>query len=160
MVDDLARITQRTKSLGLNAAPQQLTAQQRRQVEQAIKSVDVQIYTGTQDRILRRLVVHAVLHEPQAQGDSTLDLDLQLTKVNQDQQISAPANPKPFSELLKVTGALNGGGLSGLLGGGASSGSGSGTAPSGSNVDRYANCVKKAAGDAKKARKCAALLTG
>jgi hypothetical protein len=157
MVDDLARITQRTQSLGLNAAPRQLTAQQRRQVEQAIKSVDVQIYTGTQDRILRRLVVHAVLHEPQSQGDSTLDLNLQLTKVNQDQQISAPANPKPFSELLKVTGALNGGGLSGLLGGGGTS---SGTAPSGSNVDRYANCVKKAAGDAKKARKCAALLSG
>ena len=48
---------------------------------------------------------------PQAKGDSTLDLDLQFTKVNQDQQISAPANPKPFSDLLRVTGALNGGGL-------------------------------------------------
>lgn len=161
VVDDLGRISQRAQSLGATggAQVQQLTAQQKQQLEQAIKSVDVQIYTGAQDRILRRLVVHAVLHDPQSKGDSTLDLDLQFTKVNEDQQISAPANPKPFSELLKVTSALDGGGLSGLLGG-ARSGGGSATAPSGSNVDRYANCVKKAAGDRGKARKCAALLTG
>ena len=160
VVDDLGRISQRAQSLGATggAQVQQLTAEQKQQLEQAIKSVDVQIYTGAQDRILRRLVVHAVVHDPQGKGDSALDLDLQFTKVNQDQQISAPANPKPFSELLKVTGALNGGGLSGLLGGGGSASSAK--VPSGSNVDRYATCVKKAAGDAKKARKCAALLTG
>jgi hypothetical protein len=161
MVDDLGRISRRAQSLGVPGGSQaQLSAQQKQQLEQAIKSVNVQIYTGAQDRILRRLVVHAVLHTPQATGDSTLDLDLQFTQVNQDQQISAPANPKPFSELLKVTGALNGG-VDGLLGlGGANSGSGSVTAPSGANVDRYASCVKKANGDLTKARKCAALLTG
>jgi hypothetical protein len=165
MVDDLGRISQRAQALGATggAQVQQLSAQQKQQLEQAIRSVDVQVYTGAQDRILRRLVVHAVLRAPQAKGDSALDLDLQLTKVNQDQQISAPANPKPFSDLLKVTGALNGsgGGLSGLLGvGGFNSGSASVTIPSGSNVDRYANCVKKASGDRAKSRKCAALLGG
>lgn len=163
MVDDLGRIAQRAQSLGVNAGSQaQLSPQQKQQLEQAIKSVNVQIYTGAQDRILRRLVLHAVVHTPQAKGDSTLDLDLQFTKVNQDQQISAPANPKPFSDLLKVTGALNGGGsLGGLLGvGGINHGSASVTVPSRSNVDRYAKCVKKANGDAGKARKCAALLGG
>ena len=162
MVGDLGRISQRAQALGATggAQVQQLSAQQKQQLEQAIKSVDVQIYTGADDRILRRLVVHAVLHPSQAKGDSTLDLDLQFTKVNQDQQIAAPANPKSFSQLLKVTGALNGGGLGALLGGGASHGSGSAKAPNGANVDRYANCVKKASGDLAKARKCAALLTG
>ena len=163
MVDDLGRISQRAQSLGATggAQVQQLSPQQKQQLERAIKSVNVQIYTGADDRILRRLVMHAVLHPSQAKGDSTLDLDLQFTKVNQDQQISAPANPKPFSELLKVTGALNGGGLSGLLGGAVTGGgSSSSKVPSGSNVDRYASCVKKANGDLAKARKCAALLTG
>jgi hypothetical protein len=165
VVDDLGRISQRAQSLGATggAQVQQLTPQQKRQLEQAIKSVDVQIYTGAQDRILRRLVVHAVVHDPQGKGgDSTLDLDLQFTKVNENQQISAPANPKPFSDLLKATGALNGGGLSGLLGGalGGGGSASSATVPSGSNVDRYANCVKKAHGDLARARKCAALLSG
>jgi hypothetical protein len=163
MVDDLGRISQRAQSLGATggAQVQQLSSQQKQQLEQAIKSVHVQIYTGAQDRILRRLVLHAVLRPSQAKGDSTLDLDLQFTKVNQDQQIAAPANPKPFSQLLKVTGALNGGGLGGLLGaGGLSHGSGSAKAPNGANVDRYAKCVEKADGDRAKARKCAALLTG
>ena len=101
-----------------------------------------------------------MLREPQAKGASTLDLDLRFTSVNGDVQISAPVNPKPFSELLKVTGALNGGaGLGSLLGGGSSAGSGAGAA-SGTNVERYAECVKKASGDQAKARKCAALLTG
>ena len=162
MVDDLARISQRAQSLGVPGATgsqAQLTPQQRRQLEGAIRGVDVQIYTGREDRILRRLVLHAVLRPPGAKGDSTLDLDLRFTKVNQDQQISPPANPKPFSELLKVTGALNGGGLGGLLRGAAGSSSGSG-ASSGANVDRYAKCVEKANGDTAKARKCAALLTG
>jgi hypothetical protein len=158
MVDDLARISQRAQSLGVSGAQvRQLTPQQKQQLEAAIRSVDVQVYTGAQDRILRRLVVHAVVRAPGAKGDSALDLDLQLTKVNQDQQISAPANPKPFSELLKVTGALNGGGLGGLLGGGSAAPS---KLPSGSNVDRYAKCVEKASGDRAQLRKCAALLTG
>jgi hypothetical protein len=164
MVDDLARISQHAQSLGVAGAQRQLTPQQKRQLEAAIKSVDVQIYTGAQDRILRRLVVHGVLRAPGAKADSALDLDLKLTQVNQDQQISAPANPKPFSELLKVTGALQKiGGLSGLSGAHAgipNFGSGSVTAPTGSNVDRYAKCVEKASGDRAKLRKCAALLTG
>ncbi|HEY7295066.1 MAG TPA: hypothetical protein VH916_08485, partial [Dehalococcoidia bacterium] len=104
VVDDLARISQRAQALGgpgTSGGSARLTPQQKQQLEAAIKSVGVQIYTGAQDRILRRLVVHAVLHEPQAQSDSTLDLDLRFTAVNGDQQISAPANPKPFSELLK-----------------------------------------------------------
>lgn len=164
VVDDIGRISQRAQSLGLpgtSGTSAQLTPQQKQQLEQAIKSVAVQIYTGADDRILRRLVVHAVLHEPQAKGDSTLDLDLRFTNVNGDQQVSAPANPKPFSELLKVTGALNGGaGVGGLFGiGGLNFGSGSVTAPSRTNVERYAECVNQASGDRAK-RKCAALLTG
>jgi hypothetical protein len=157
MVDDLQRISQRAKSLGVpgtSGAQTQLTPAQRAELVRAIRSVAIQVYTGAQDRILRRLVLHAVLHDASAKSDSDLDLDLQFTKVGQDQQISAPAHPKSFAELLRVTGALNSGGLGALLSGA------SGAARAGTNVDKYAECVSKANGDTAKARKCAALLTG
>jgi hypothetical protein len=112
VVDDLERISQRVQALGLpgmSGAPARLTPQQRRQLVAAVRSAAVQIYTGAQDRILRRLALHAVVDKPRAKGASTLDLDLRFTRVNADQQISAPAHPRPFSALLKVTGALNGG---------------------------------------------------
>jgi hypothetical protein len=162
MVDDIGRISKRASSLGLpgtSAGQAQLTPQERAQVEQAIRSVDVQVYTGADDRILRRLVLHAVVHDPAAKSNANLDLDLQFTKVGEDQQISAPANPKSFSELLKVTGALNSGTLGALLGSGTSGGA-SGSSSSRTNVDKYAACVAKAKADTAKARKCAALLTG
>jgi hypothetical protein len=104
-------------------------------------------------------VLHAVLHDASAKSDSDLDLDLQFTKVGEDQQITAPAHAKPFAELLKATGALGSGGLGGLLGG--TSGLDPSAAGGGAgNVDKYARCVNKANGDSAKARKCAALLTG
>jgi hypothetical protein len=157
MVDDLQRIAQRARSLGVpgtSGAQTRLTPAQRAQLVQAIRSVAVQVYTGAQDRILRRLVLHAVLHDNSAKADSNLDLDLQFTKVGEDQEITAPAHAKPFNDLLKATGALNGGGLSGLLGGAG------GTSGGGGNVDKYAQCVSRANGDTAKAKKCAALLTG
>jgi hypothetical protein len=156
MVDDLQRISQRAKSLGLpgtSGAQTQLTPAQRAELVRAIRSVAIQVYTGAKDRILRRLVLHAVLHDASAKADSNLDLDLQFTKVGEDQQITAPANAKPFADLLKATGALSSGGLGGLLGG-------TGTSRGGANVDKYAECVSKSHGDTAKAKKCAALLTG
>ena len=157
MVDDLQRISQRASSLGVSGTSggqAQLTPQQRAQLVRAIRSVQVQIYTGAQDRILRRLVLHGVLHDPSAKSDSNLDLDLQFLKVGEDQPISEPAHPKSFAQLLKVTGALSSGGLGGLLSGA------QGASPSRSSLDRYATCVEKANGDQSKAAKCAALLGG
>jgi hypothetical protein len=156
MVDDLARISQRAKSLGVpgtSGTQTQLTPAQRAQLVKAVRSVAIQVYTGAQDRILRRLVLHGVLHDAASKSDSNLDLDLEFAKVGEDQQIEAPAHAKPFADLLKATGALNAGGLSGLLGG-------SGAKGGGSNVDKYAECVSKSNGDTAKAKKCAALLTG
>jgi hypothetical protein len=157
MVDDLARISQRARTLGVpgTSSPQtQLTPAQRAELVKAIRSVAIQVYTGAQDKILRRLVLHAVLHDAAAKADSALDLDLQFTKVGEDQDIAAPAHAKPFADLLKATGALSSGGLGGLLGGAGTAGGGS------SNVDKYAECVSKSHGDTAKAKKCAALLTG
>ena len=115
----------------------------------------MEIHTGAEDRILRRIVVTLSLTAPEGRRRRrTVDVrfDLQLQEVNEDQTIEAPDDAKSFEELLTQ---LEGFGLGdlGALGGGAGGG---GEQP---NVDEYADCVAQAAGDNEKVRKCADLLT-
>ena len=80
----------------------------------AIKSVDVAVYTGADDQILRRLTVSAA-QDTASKVDAALLLDITFTKVG-GQQIETPANARPFTELLQ---ALDAAGLADLgLGGG------------------------------------------
>jgi hypothetical protein len=141
--------------------PQKLTDEQKREIRDAVKKFDVAIYTGAEDQILRRLTVTADLKDAKSEVDAAILLDVTFTKVGSEQQIEAPANPRPFSELLQ---ALDAAGLTDLglaAGAGAQdpgSGGGSG-ASSPNNVDKYAECIREAK-DTEAARKCAELLTG
>ncbi|MFL5875143.1 MAG: hypothetical protein ACJ76T_04510, partial [Solirubrobacteraceae bacterium] len=127
-----------------------LTAQQRRQVEQAVKDLDVEIHTGKADKILRRIKLGLRVQDKQEGASGTLAFDLRLTDVNEDQDIPEPSDAKPFTDLV---GRLQTLGLA--FGGGApSSGSGSG----GADLRRYSRCVTKAGSDAAAARECADLL--
>jgi len=161
VVADLEKISKRAASLpgAGGRVPQSLTPEQKQRVTDAIKSVDVTVYTGADDQILRRLTVSASLQDTASKVDAALLLDITFTKVGQDQQIEAPANARPFTELLQ---ALDAAGLADLgLGGG----SGESVAPdvpegTANNVDKYARCIEDAKGDRAKARKCASLLSG
>jgi hypothetical protein len=163
LLDDVNTALQRTRALGVQGAqslPQQLTPAQRKQAANAIKKLSVEVYTGKDDRTLRRMVL-ALTAKSQAQTVD-LNLDLQLTEVNQDQTIAEPAAAKPLDQLLGQLGGLSG--LSGSgsgSGSGSSSGSGSGSS-SGSanskNLQKYSQCIAKAGNNATKARKCADLL--
>jgi len=161
VVADLEKISKRAASLpgAGGSLPQSLTPEQKQRVTEAIKSVDVTVYTGADDQILRRLTVSASLQDTASKVDAALLLDITFTKVGQDQQIEAPANARPFTELLQ---ALDAAGLADLgLGGG----SGEDVAPdvpegTANNVDKYARCIEDAKGDRAKARKCASLLSG
>lgn len=73
----------------------------------ALRSARVDIYTGTSDHQLQRLTLSAqVAATPQARSAlgvssaATLTLDLRFAELNKPQTISAPANPKPISELV------------------------------------------------------------
>jgi hypothetical protein len=66
----------------------------------AVKNAKVEVYTGADDYILRRIVVKG-----DVKGDPSV-FDLTLTKIGQPQPITAPANPRPFSELLAAGKAL------------------------------------------------------
>jgi hypothetical protein len=163
VIADLDKITERAAALNVPGAsgriPQKLTPQQKQASEAAIKSLTVTVYTGAQDRILRRLTVNADLKDAKSKIDAALLFDVSFTKVAADQAFPVPDNPKPFGELLK---AIDAAGLADLGLGGSSAGSDA-TAPNSSetpnNVDKYAACIEQANGDRAKARKCAELLS-
>ncbi len=171
LLDDVNKALTKARSLGVSGTqtlPTQLTAAQRKQVTDAVKNPKVEIYTGKDDKILRRMVVALGIVAPKSSsspnGSADFRLDFSISDLNQDQTISEPASPKPFSELSSQLGGLGLGGL-GAGSGGASSGSGSSSSGSGTagannaNLQKYSKCVTDAGSDTTKARKCADLLT-
>jgi hypothetical protein len=165
VIADLEKISEKASALNVPGAsgriPQKLTPQQKAAAEAAVKNLTVDVYTGADDSILRRLTVKADLQDAASKIDAGVLLDVTFTKVGQEQTITAPSNPKPFTELLK---AVDAAGLADLgLGGPAPGGATDSTVPNSSetpnNVDKYAACIEQAKGDAAQARKCADLLS-
>jgi hypothetical protein len=186
-VKDLDDLLGRAASLGVQnqQLPEKLTQRQKDQIEEAIQDVRFDLWTGEEDKILRRIEVEFGFDLPKdlqrdAQGvqRGTVKLALEIADVNKDQKITAPSDARPLSELQSAlgVGALGGLGGSGGSGGGSSGGSsggGSGGGSSGggtdlgsggggSNLDskrsqRYLDCL----GEAKQPadiEKCAAIL--
>jgi len=167
LLDDVSQALKKTRDLGVQGTqnlPSQLTPEQRKQVTDAVKDPKVEIYTGKEDKILRRMVVSLGLVAPKTanspNGSADFKLDFSISDLNEDQEISEPSGAKPFDQLLSQLGGLGLGGL-----GGAGSGAGGGSSGSGSsgtnnaNLEKYSKCVSDAGNDTAKARKCADLLT-
>jgi hypothetical protein len=161
LLDDVNGALEKIRTLGVQGSdqiPDKLTEAEKQQTAEAIDDLSVEIYTGADDRILRRMVIALGLKLPegtsvagQSAQSADIRFDFQLLDVNEDQEIEAPDNAKPFAELLKQ---LDGLGLN--LGGlGGTGGSGGGNQP---NVDEYSDCVQKNLGDNDAVRKCADLL--
>ena len=161
LLDDVNAALEKIRTLGVQGSdqlPDKLTDAEKQQTAEAIDQLSVEIYTGADDRILRRIVIDLGLKLPEgttAAGaqSAKLRFDLQLLDVNEDQEIEAPENAKPFAELLKQFDGLGLGQLG--LGGGAGGGGG-GAQP---NVDEYSKCVQDNLGDDEAVRKCGDLLT-
>jgi hypothetical protein len=154
LLDDLNAALGKLRSLGGAGAgnlPDQLTDAQKQQAADAVKDLGVEIYTGAEDQLLRRMVVDMKV-AAQGEQPASLRFDLQLLDVNEGQDIQAPDNAKPFSQLTSKLGGLGLGNLGAL---GAASGSGANE----QNLEKYSNCIQEAGGDNAKIRKCADLLT-
>lgn len=152
LLDDVERLLQRAGPLAGpdgQSLPRQLSEERKQALAEAIERLRVEIYTGKDDRILRRMVVDAGVRPPQggASGarSATLHLDVALTDLNESQDIAAPTDARPLSELTQSLGGLGASGADGGAGG--------------ANLDRYSKCIEDAGNDAGKARKCADLLT-
>lgn len=160
LLDDVNTALGKASSLGLQGSaqiPQGLTDEQRKQATDAVKSLKVEIYTGKEDKILRRMVVDLDAQAAAASSgadSARVKLDVSLLDLNEDQSITAPSNTKPFDELLGQLGGLGG------LGGLGSSGSGSGSSSADQKrLQEYTDCITKAGADTAKAQECAKLLT-
>jgi len=171
LVDDLAKVFGRAGQLGLPNTGQlpQITPAQKSKLVSAVRNPTVDIFTGKDDKTLRRFVINLHLQLPGGQlGPNGADASilLELADLNKPQTVTAPANPRPLSDL---SGSL--GGLGGTLGGGGSGGGGaspstpgggggggSGAAPP--NIQRYSRCIQQAGNDTAKRQQCVALLGG
>jgi hypothetical protein len=157
-LDDVNAALQKIRSLGgaqASSLPDRLSEADKKQAEDAIKSLSVEIYTGKDDKILRRMVVAMKLAAQSQTAD--VKLDFQLLDLNEGQDIPEPENAKPFDELVSKLNGLGLGGL-GAAGGGSGSGSGSGSGNT-QNLEKYSQCIQDANGDNSKIAKCADLLT-
>ena len=73
LLDDVNTALSKVKQLGAQGTqnlPSQLTAEQRKQVTDAIKDPKVEIYTGKEDKILRRMVVSLGIVDPKGSAGS------------------------------------------------------------------------------------------
>jgi hypothetical protein len=151
---------------------QQLSEEDRKQIAEAVKDARVDVWTGEEDRILRRINVALKFDVPEAQqsrarglksGD--LKFDMTLGALNEDQKIATPSNARPLEELL----AQFGGQVPGVGGTGGSSGSGSGGSGSsgsggtggsggGASGSEYQQCVQEAGADVAKLQQCSDLI--
>ena len=171
-LDGVSQLLSKAGQLGVSQTrrlPTTLTAQQKKAVENAIEDPTFDVYSGKDDKIVRRLAVKLKFKVPSSQQQRAnglkggqITFDVKIANLNQPQTVSAPANAKPFSDLssaLRGLGAL--GALSGGSGstGGTSGSSGTGSSGSSAKVQAYAQCVQQAGSDVSKAQGCAKLLT-
>ena len=163
LLEDVDAALEKLRSLGIQGSdqlPERLTDEEKRQAAEAIENLDVEIYTGADDRILRRIVIALGL-SAEGSGAADVRFDLQLLDVNEDQEIEAPEGAKPFDDLVAQLRGLgldlgNLGDLGALGAGGSGAGGGS---ASPDNLEKYADCLRAAGNDNDEVRKCADLLT-
>ncbi len=161
LLTDVNTFLSKAGSLGIPNAgtlPSKLTDAQVKQVEDAVKTSSVEIETGKDDSILRRMAFKLSVVDPQGSGSKAdIDFDISLTDIGEDQSVQAPSNTKPLNDLLGSLGGLGGLGALGGSSSGSSGSSGSGT--SSANADKYTQCVKDAGSDTSKLQDCSKFLT-
>jgi hypothetical protein len=163
LLDDINKALEKAASLGLGGAgqvPEKITEDQKRQVAESVNDPRVEIYTGKEDKILRRMVVNLGVDDESTGTSGTVAFDVSISDLNEDQDIAEPADAKPFDDLLGQLGGLglgaSGGGGSGAGGGG----SGAGGGGSSEDFEKFSECITEAGDDVKKARECSDLLSG
>jgi hypothetical protein len=178
LLEDLNRLLGQAGELGVTGAgevPNELSEEQRAQIAEAVQDANVDIYTGADDKILRRLRLDVTFEVPEDAREGAgglqggeLELDLTIAGLNEEQEIAAPDGARPLAEL---TGALGLGGAQGQGGaappadgaappaGGAqppAGGLGGAGAPGMSGA--YLQCVEDAGEDVAELQGCARLL--
>ena len=138
IISDISKVAAELPS----ASAQGFSPSQLNQLEPAVKSATIDVYSGVDDKLLRKLDFDLTLDLSALGGGSVIPISsvdvtfsIAFSDVNSTQTVTAPKNPKPISE-------LGIGGLGGLGSVGGSSGGsvGGGGGPS----SAYLNCIQDA----------------
>jgi hypothetical protein len=150
--------------------PKPLSASDIRKIGEVVHDPTFHVYVGKEDDIIRRVAGKIEFDVPEESRESlggiqsgSVEFEVEFAKVNGDQVIEAPANPRPLSALTTSLGGA--GGLGGVVGG-TSGGSlpaepqgGTGTTPEAQDFKDYADCLDKARPeDTEALQRCAELL--
>jgi hypothetical protein len=101
---DVARII--ADVVALDPTGNALDAVGARQLADSVGAASIDLYTGAEDKILRRLDLEiAVMDTAASGGELELKLRIGIGDVNQEQTIEAPPDPRPLEEL--IPGGLN-----------------------------------------------------
>jgi hypothetical protein len=113
ILSDIQKVAQQT-----GGSSQSLTPDQVNQVKDAVKTASIDVYSGTDDKLLRKLALTLTIEPPasSSSGISSVNVNFAVTlsDVNQPQTVTAPANAKPLRDLLQQFGGS--GSLAPLLG--------------------------------------------
>ncbi len=162
LLNDVDKLLARVSAGGIpgvpgGRVPSSIPASDRTQIEQAVKSATIDVWSGQSDHTLRKLTLALTIVPPRGATRSVdVNLSIELSDLNQPQTIQAPANSRPLNELLGQFQGLLGGALGGSALGGSSGSSGG---ASSSQLDAYSKCVQRAGSNVAAAQQCAALLT-
>jgi hypothetical protein len=168
---DIGRLGGTGSALGLGGLTQvgaSLTPAQRSALARSVTSAHVDIYTGRDDHLLRRLSLTAAIAADAAASAAlgglhtgTINFLVQFAGLNQPQTIVAPANPHPLSELATALAQL------GVVSG-SQQASSSAAAPTTTTAPptaspapaspAYMQCVQQAGKDLAALQRCAPLL--
>ncbi len=157
---DAARLQGASSTLGLSSgqAAGLLSGRETRALVRSLRRARVDLYTGSEDHLLRSLSVDAsVLGAPAERTvlhglrSATLRLAVSFTRVNQKQTILAPANPQPISRLLSALRQL---GLAPAASEVSPPPSGAATAP----AEGYQACARRAGQNVAALQRCTSLL--
>jgi len=175
LLEDVNKLLGRADATGAVAAagaagrvPRTLTGEQRAQIAKSIKSTRLDVYSGKEDGILRRLSIRVTFDVPAdlreaARGltTGTLGLDLVMSELNEKQDVAAPTTSRPLSDLTQAgaTGATAG---TGAAAGGAPPAAAPATPQADPNSPdaEYRACIDAAGMSIAEAQKCAPLLNG
>ncbi len=169
LLEDVNRLVKSAGNLGVagDRVPDELTPTERARAAEALKSVKVDIWTGAEDKTLRKLVLALDISVPENERKKAglaagkVDLEYAIGDLNKPQTIEEPSNARPVSELNAALGAL------GIGTGGTGSGSGGqgsttpqpGTSTTASPSQAYLDCIEDAGDDSAKVSACSKLLT-
>lgn len=174
LITDINGALQQASDLGATTTPApELTEEQLAQIEEAIQDPQFEVYVGKDDGALRRLVTALTFTLPEeaqvSAGGATggnVSFTVEFAEVGEPQEIAAPPDPRPLTDLASQFGGL--GGLFGAPGlpGGTEGGLApvppdtggtppSGTAPDAQALEELSRCLEQAdPGDTAAIQRC------